>query len=146
MDAALSELNLADDFEDCLEVEDGERWSLKKVGPLEVWMTISPIQDPKESFQARFLWTEYPDKPPSMKFRDPATGRLDMPQAWPIVGGFRPQNCDACVNWTAEGFIAHPNWVNDPTYRWNPHGNRQLFVIRTLRDEMDRSYTGRFKQ
>lgn len=145
MDSALSAMNLKDDFQVCLEVEDAVRWQLVLTEPLEVRVTISPLQDPKESYLARFLWTVYPDEPPSMKFVDPATGRLDIPTAWPVVAGFRPGNLDACVNWTSEGFALHPQWKKDPKTCWVTHGNRQLYILRTLRDRMDETYQGRFK-
>src|SRR5215467_12294060 len=113
----LSILNLRDDFEEAAGVSDAARWKLEMPGPLEVLVTLSSSTALSEKFQARLLWTKYPDDPPSLKFRDPATGRLDLPQAWPVVRGFRPQSLDACVNWCSEGFVLHPEWKTDPRLR-----------------------------
>jgi hypothetical protein len=103
------------------------------------------VKAPSELFQARLLWTKYPDLPPSLKFRDTATGRLDLPQAWPIVRGFRPQSLDACVNYCAEGFALHPEWQQDPRFRWDPSNNPVLRVLRTVQEELDEDYQGRFQ-
>src|SRR5690242_21034101 len=99
MSQELSSLNLQDDFEKVLACEDAARWNLEKAGPLEVFVSLSSAGQPGEIFQARLLWTVYPGQPPSLKFRDPATGRLDLPTAWPQVRGFRPTSLDACVSW-----------------------------------------------
>jgi len=104
----LSLLNLSDDFTEAGDVPEASRWKLERPSGLEVLVTLAPARPPDEIFQVRLLWTRYPDCPPSLKFRDPKSGRLDMPQAWPVGRGFRPQNLDACVNWCAEGFVTHP--------------------------------------
>jgi hypothetical protein len=145
MSDELSKLNLRDDFAEAASVSDATRWELEMPGDLEVLATFSPATAPNERFQARLLWTRYPDEPPSLKFRDPSTGRLDVPQAWPVVRGFRPQSLDACVNWCLEGFALHPEWKADPRFRWNPSGNRLLWVLRVLQEELDENYQGRFK-
>jgi len=141
----LSVLNLADDFRAIEQAPDSCRWTLAKPEPLEVWATFCPLSAPKESFQARLLWSRYPGEPPSMKFRDPSTGRLDLPGVWPIVRGFRPTTLDTCVNWTAEGFALHPEWRTDARFRWTSDGNVLLKVLRILQDELDCHYQGRFK-
>ncbi len=141
----LSALNLADDLEKAVASEDASRWTLEKAGSLEVWASMSPASVPGEAFQARLLWRTYPGEAPSLKFRDPATGRLDMPAAWPLVRGFRPQNLDACVNWCLEGFGLHPEWRTDPRYAWDPRGNVLLKVLRILQDELDHHFQGRYR-
>jgi hypothetical protein len=141
----LSILNLRDDFEEAAGVSDAARWKLETPSPLEVLATLSSVTAPDEKFQARLFWTKYPDDAPSLKFRDPATGKLDIPQAWPIIRGFRPQSLDACVNWCLEGLNLHPEWKIDPKYRWNPNGNPLLRVLRQLQEEFDDYYQGRFK-
>jgi hypothetical protein len=141
----LSILNLRGDFEEAAGVSDAARWKLEMPGPLEVLVTLSSRTAPDEMFQARLLWTKYPDDPPSLKFREPATARLDLPQAWPIIRGFRPGSLDACVSWCIEGFNLHPEWRTDPRYRWNPSGNPLLRVLRQLQEEFDDYYQGRFK-
>ena len=145
MNDELSHLNLRDDFAEAGDAPEASRWELEMPSDLEVLVTLSPAPDLNEKFQARLLWTRYPDCPPSLKFRDPKTGRFDMPQAWPVVRGFRPQSLDACVNWCAEGFALHPEWKNDARYQWNPSGNGLLWVLRQLQQELDEHYQGRFK-
>jgi len=141
----LSRLNLRDDYAEAGEAAEAGRWQLELPSDLEVLVTLSPAREPVEKFQARLLWTRYPDCPPSLKFRDPKTGRLDVRQAWPIARGFRAQSLDACVNWCAEGFGIHPEWRNDARFKWNPSGNPLLWVLRQLQDELDEHYQGRFK-
>jgi hypothetical protein len=141
----LSALNLADDFAKAAASEAAARWTLKNAGPLEVWASMSPASAPEEVFQARLLWSTYPGQAPSLKFRDPATGRLDVPTAWPVVRGFRPQSFDACVNWCLEGFGLHPEWKTDRRYAWDPRGNVLLRVLRTLQDELDLHFQGRYR-
>ena len=145
MSDELSKLNLHDDFEEASAVADAERWALELGGDLEVLATMSPANVPKERFQARLLWTKYPEEPPSLKFRDLDSGRLDLAQAWPLVRGFRPQSLDACVNWCLEGFALHPEWRGDPRFRWNPNGNPLLWILRQLQEELDDHFQGRFK-
>jgi hypothetical protein len=142
----LSELNLAQDVEEVLRVEDSPRWKLEKVAPLELHVGMSSVKHPQEVFQSRLLWKAYPGEPPSIKFRDPHSGRLDLPTAWPVARGFRPANLDACVNYSVEGFALHPEWAKDANLRWNPSGNPLLKALRILQRELDTSCTGRFKQ
>lgn len=145
MSDELSKLNLKDDFEEAKGVSDATRWTLEMPADLEVLVALSPASVPNEQFQARLLWTKYPDEAPSLKFRDPGTGRLDLSSAWPIARGFRPQSLDACVNWCQEGFTLHPEWKADPRFRWNPNGNPLLWVVRQLQEELDDHYQGRFR-
>jgi len=140
-----SKLNFRDDFEEVKGVSESARWQLEMPGDLEVFVTLSPASSPNEDFQARLLWARYPDDPPSLKFRDPSTGRLDLPQAWPVVRGFRPQSVDACVNWCLEGFALHPEWKTDPRFRWNLSGNPLLRVLRQIQEELDDHFQGRFR-
>jgi hypothetical protein len=141
----LSVLNLKDDFAESTGVSGSDGWELEMPEGLIVLAKMSPAAVPSERFQARLLWNRYPDNPPSLKFRDPITGRIDLPQAWPIIRGFRPQTLDACVNWCSEGFALHPEWKNDARFRWNPNGNSLLWVLRRLQEEFDDYYQGRFK-
>jgi hypothetical protein len=145
MSQELSALNLQEDYAKILACEDASRWKLEKIGPLEVLVSLSPAPDSNEVFQARLLWAVYPGLAPSLKFRDLTTGRLDMPTAWPRVRGFRPNTLDACVNWCSEGFAMHPEWKNDPKYRWDPRRNVLLKVLRILQQELDNFYEGRFR-
>lgn len=143
MTTEVSALNLADDFREARECADAERWMLTLAVPLEVWATMASTRAPEEAFQARLLWSAYPTAPPSLKFRDPATGRLDLSRAWPLVRGFRPSSLDACVNWCAEGFALHPEWAKDARYAWSAGGNPLLRVLRILQEELDEHFRGR---
>ena len=144
MDDELSCLNLAEDFQAVLACDDAKRWMLESPEPLTVLATMSSTKLPEEVFQARLSWTKYPNEPPSMKFRDKATSRLDLPAAWPQVRVFRPSSFDACVSWCAEGFALHPEWRNDPQWRWDSSGNVLLKVLRILQAELDSHLQGRF--
>ena len=139
----LSEANLRDDLNQLLETDDASRWIVQQPTGLELWVTVHPRSNPAENFQARLLWTEYPGRPPSLKFRDPVSGRLDLVHAWPVVPGFRPTSFDACVNWVEEGFIAHPEWRNCPRNRWNGTGNALLRVVSQVQELLDWHYKGR---
>ncbi len=143
MDAQLSELNLDEDLAKVQDLPEAARWTIERVGPLEIWVTLSPAGSPADRFQARLLWSVYPVQAPSLKFRDPVAGRLDQPSAWPQASGLRPGSLDACVNWTAEGLALHPEWQGDPKYRWDPRGNVVLKVLRLLQETLDESYQGR---
>lgn len=139
----LAEMNLKDDFEQASSIPEACRWRLEKPGPLEVWATLHPASHPQELFQARLLWSDYPGSPPSLKFRDLETGRLDLKRAWPITVGTRPDSFVSCVNYCAEGFGLHAEWKNDPRYRWDSRGNVLLKVLRLLQEELDETYRGR---
>jgi len=139
----LSELNFRQDLQEALQADDATHWKVEQAGSLEIYVSLSPASARGEIFQARLLWRVYPGEPPSLKFRDPATGRLDLPSAWPVVRGFRPESFDACVNYCNEGFNLHPEWRNDLNLKWNSAGNRVLWVIRRLQDEIDNHYTKR---
>lgn len=138
-----SRLAFEEDLKAVLILEDAKRWTITRVGELEIYVTASPAAFPNEKFQARFAWNSYPGEPPSFKFRDPATGRLDLTSAWPEVPGYRPGNLDACVNWSSEGFVAHPEWKNDANIRWHPTGNVLLKVLRLLQKDLDEKFVKR---
>lgn len=147
MASELSKLNFADDLAAAREVHDAHRWALDHRGDLELWATVSPEGHAGDQFVARLYWVEYPgSEPPSVKFVDPATGRLDVRTAWPQAFGFRPTCLDVCSNWTAEGFALHPEWRQDPRARWRSEGNALLKTLRTLVHVLDTSYQGRYKE
>ena len=137
-------MNFEDDLKAASETTDAARWSFDRRGDLELWATVSPASHPSDRFIARLYWPDYPgDRPPSVKFVDPSTGRLDVPKAWPTANGFRPASLDICANWTAEGFTIHPEW-GQTEHRWTSRGNIILKVMRILQGELDTSYGGRF--
>jgi len=133
------------DLKEVLSAPDASRWDIERGADLEVFVTTHPQSASTEMFQARFAWVFYPIEPPSFKFRDPATGRLDVLSAWPQIHGYRPGVYDACVNWSAEGFVAHPEWRNDANIRWIPTGNMLLKVIRLLQRDLDEKFGGRVR-
>ncbi|HWY50624.1 MAG TPA: hypothetical protein VNW72_04000 [Chthoniobacterales bacterium] len=146
MSDELSTLNFEADLKKVLGVPDANRWKVDRAGDLELFVTLSSAKAPAEFFQARLLWIRYPgEEPPSLKFREPETGALNNPKAWPVVRGFRPATLDACVNWTSEGMAVHPEWRNDPKARWDPSGNSILRIVRILQNEMDAHFTQRFQ-
>jgi hypothetical protein len=144
MSDELSALNFQQDLAGASLAEDAKRWKIETAGPLEVYVSLASIKDPANVFQARLCWKAYPGEPPSLKFRDPKTGSLTSPSAWPLVRGFRPQTLDACVSWCAEGHALHPEWRNDPKYRWVGDGNALLGTIRRLQSELDFHYSGKY--
>ena len=142
---SLAAMNFEDDLRAAMEAPDATRWKLEKKGSLELWVTVSPAGHPGDIYIARLLWLDYPGAlPPSVKFVDPATGRLDVPTAWPTAQGFRPTTFDICSNWTAEGFGLHPEWAKSE-YRWCSSGNVILKAVRILQHELDTTYGGRFR-
>lgn len=138
-----SKLAFDQDLQAVLELEESKRWKSERVPDLEIYVTMSPAKDPSELFQARFLWNTYPGEPPSYKYRDPATGRLDLTKAWPELPGYRPTQLDACVNWCIEGFTTHPEWKNDANTKWNPTGNVLLKVLRYMQRDLDEKFVKR---
>jgi hypothetical protein len=139
----LSEMNLADDVAEVREAKDATRWEIQYVAPDVVLVTMSPKDHPTDKFSSRWTWTVYPANPPSLKFQDDSTGRLDLTSAWPLFPGSRPTSFDTCVNWTAEGFGLHAEWKCDPNYRWMSDGNVLLKVLRYLQEKLDDEYQGR---
>lgn len=124
--------------------EPADTWSAELVRALEVWVTFTPSNHTTERFCARLAWDRFPDHAPSVLFRDPATGRLDVPDAWPTGGPFRPM-AGLCVNYTREGFAMHPEWVSDARLRWRTDGNVLQKVIRLMQDSFDHEYAGRHR-
>ncbi len=146
MDQQLAALNLQLDLEQIRqEVLPAEldRWAIALVGPVCLDVSLSPGRDPVERYQARLTWPDYPDRPPSVRFVEPATGRLDLSRAWPDFPGVRPPQ-DISAPWTSDGHAAHPEWHADSRYRWSSHGNPLLRILRTLQEQLDDEYLGRF--
>lgn len=139
----LSAMNLADDVAEVHETKDATRWEIQHVAADVVLVAMSPKDHPNEKFISRWTWTVYPAYPPSLKFQDVATGRIDLTSAWPMFPGSRPASFDTCVNWTAEGFGLHREWSTDPNYRWMSDGNVLLKVLRYLQGKLDDEYQGR---
>ena len=141
-----SELSFKEDLAEVLSLPESSRWKIESFAPLGLHVTLSSKLAPDNLFQAQLLWTAYPTEPPSLKFRDSDSGRLDLPTAWPEIRGFRPGSLDACVNWCSEGFTTHPEWKNDPNIKWNSQGNALLRVLRVMQREFDEFFVKRFQQ
>lgn len=142
MGADLAVLCFEADLEEVMAAPDVERWKLKRGDPLELLAIMCPSRAPTEQFHPRFLWVEYPGLP-SLKFRDPVTGRLDNPRAWPQCPGFRPSSLDTCVSWTVEGHALHPEWRTAPATRFDRSGNAIYRALCNLQDTLDLSFQGR---
>jgi len=145
MASDLSTLCLEADVAEVVASPEYSRWNLKLGDQLEILVTMSPSLKPEEQFQARLWWSEYPGTPPSLKFRNPVTGSLTDPRAWPQCPGFRPRSTDACVNWTAEGHGLHPEWKHATATRWRAEGNALFRVLCILQDTLDLTFSGRYQ-
>jgi len=142
---SFDELAFRADFDDLpvgAERESTELWRATLTGPLEVTVVLAPVTHPTEEFHARLRWQRYPIRPPSILFLDPATGRTDVPRAWPTGGPFRPMS-GLCCNYTEEGYASHPEYATDPRLRWTGAGNALLDAIRRLQLDFDVTYAGR---
>src|SRR6266571_5506149 len=138
-----ADLAFEDDLVETETTEDAARWKIEHGESQEVFVTMHSIVDPDNLYQVRLAWTRYADDAPSLKFRNTDTGSLTDATAWPNVRGFRPTAFDTCVNYSAEGFVLHPEWQKDPKLRWRPEGNMVLKVLRILQAELDEYYSGR---
>lgn len=143
--ATASDIAYRDDLLEAEGAEDAARWKTERGRPQEVFVTMTSLLDPENSYQVRLAWTAYPLDAPSLKFRNPDTKSLTDASAWPLVRGYRPTSFDACVNYSAEGFAIHPEWRNDASLRWRSEGNVLLKVLRILQTELDDHYSGRYK-
>lgn len=139
----LSILNLGDDLRAISALAESTKWSIVPKDDLVIWVTLAAEGTPADRYIARMEWETYPgDLPPSVVFVD-EHGTTGVPSAWPRAAGFRPPN-DICATWTAEGYKAHPEWLNDKSKRWVVSGNAALLAIRTLQLVLDTTYEGRF--
>jgi hypothetical protein len=141
---SVAALSFDADLAEVMTCDDATRWSILRVDTaLAVWVIMSPMNHAEERFHALIRWETYQEHAPSVRFGDPATGRLDVTSAWPTGGPFRPTSFSMCVSYTAEGFAMHPEWVRDPQRRWDAHGNGLLKVIRCLQEDLDVHFAGR---
>lgn len=100
------------------------------------WVRLRP--HPEESgFVARIAWTVYPDKTPSVVFATHVRGTLGQTSSWPAAGGYRAPN-DICKPFTAEGQAVHPEWLTG-VHAWHADGNRFLYVVEILQDDLNRA-------
>jgi hypothetical protein len=138
-------LSLEADLEEaCMAAgEIGASLEVDKVEPTVLWLTLSPLRDPEQSYYVRVAWEGgYPQSPPSVKFADGVIGCLNVTSAWPVIPGYRSGEFDICQPSTAEGYKVHPEWVDGPE-AWPSTGNPLLWVIERLISDMTNNYQGR---
>ena len=140
---SLAELLLERDLEQARQDAEAGRWTLERADNLAVDVTLSPHRTPNEVYLARLRWTEYPGRlPASVVFLNPETRAAGAKSSWPMIAGVRPPN-DICACWTAEGYIAHQEWLGDPNMAWDTGDNALLTQLRFLQHQMDFTYQGR---
>lgn len=120
------------------------RWGIERQGDETVLhVTLSPASAPEELFLVKLAWDDFPGRiPASVIFLDAETREKGAAQAWPSIPGVRAPN-DICACWTAEGYGAHPEWLNDPKMLWHGGDNAILTQLRYLQLELDAHYNGR---
>lgn len=101
------------------------------------WVVLQPRNGQSAPFTARFSWTVYPHRPPSLTFTDTVGGTVGGPTAWPAAGGYRSSPGDVCKPFTAEGQALHPEWTTGPR-AWRASGNPFLYVVQIVQDDIDR--------
>lgn len=134
----------AQQLEEVLELPDAGRWSLERDEsvPLQLFVVMRPLSDPKEFYKARLCWRDLM-KAPSLKFIDMATGADNNPAAWPKCFGFRPGSLDACLPWTAEGHGLHAEWANSAANAFPKVEAPVQFALLHVQSSLDNSYQGR---
>ena len=139
----LADAIFADDVADAMKDPEASRWSIERREGLVVDVTMSPRPKPEEVYLARLAWTNYPGNlPASVVFLVPATLARGVSSAWPVIAGVRPPT-DICATWTAEGFVAHPEWHRDSSKAWKGGDNAVLTQIRHVQHALDFTYSGR---
>lgn len=140
---SLAELLFEKHLEQAKQDTDACRWTLERADTLAIDVTLSPKRDPDEVYLARLRWAEYPGRlPSSVVFLHPETRAAGAKSSWPTIAGVRPPN-DICACWTAEGYVAHQEWLRDPNMAWDTGENAVLTQLRFLQHEMDFTYQGR---
>ena len=140
---SLAELLFEKHLEQAQTDTEAGRWTLDRADSMAVNVTLSPRRAPNEVYMAQLRWVEYPGRlPASVKFIHPETKADGARASWPTIAGVRPPN-DICACWTAEGYVAHPEWLQDPDMAWDIGENALLTQLRFLQHEMDFTYQGR---
>lgn len=133
--------------EELLEVRnlpEAGRWELERdfSVPFGILVVMHPQSKPTELYKARLRWGNL-FAPPSLKFVDLRNGADNDPSAWPRCYGFRPENLDVCLPWTAEGHALHPEWVNSVKHSFSRIEAPVQFALLNLQISLDKTYTGR---
>lgn len=142
-----TELELAlfeEELQTVRELPEANRWQLERDDsvPLGLFAEMRPRGYPDDLYKARIRWTDY-FGPLSLKFIDIETGADDVPAAWPKCFGFRPSSFDACLSWTAEGHLLHPEWKNSAARRFPKVDAPMQHALLCVQYSLDNSYTGR---
>jgi hypothetical protein len=128
-------LALAADVEETRTGAAERGWAVQTHDGLVVVLDLTSAVD-KEVYRLQLACLGYPDRAPSITLVDPATGRSNVVRAWPACDGFRPPT-DICMPLSAEGFVVHPEWMNDPALRWSSSGNPLLRVLEEIQAHLD---------
>lgn len=140
---SLAQLLFEKHFEQAKQDEGACRWNFERADTLALDVTLSPRRAPDDVYLARLRWTDYPGRlPASVVFLHPETREAGAKSSWPTIAGVRPPN-DICACWTAEGYVAHPEWLSAPSMVWDTGDNAVLTQLRFLQHEMDFTYQGR---
>jgi hypothetical protein len=120
------------------------RWALLRDPdhPLGILLTLHPKREPRELYKARIRWGDY-FAPFSLKFLNLETGSDTDTRAWPRCHGFRPGNLDACIPWTSEGHITHPEWKSSKRNSFPKVELPMQHAVLLVQVALDNSYQGR---
>jgi hypothetical protein len=143
MDPRQAALNLRADVEAMRERAEEEGWEILGPTGLEVLIKVTSSLD-AEAYWIRFLCDNYPDAPFSVLPIDIDSRSTAVVAAWPRCEGFRPPQ-DICMPISREGFATHPEWNNDPLWRWDSRGNPLLRVVEEIQIKLNdpTKYQGR---
>lgn len=143
MDPRQAALNLVADVQTLEERAKEQDWEVDGPEGLEVFVRMRSALD-GEAYWFRFFCEDYPDRPFSVLLVDAETKNLGVVSAWPRCEGFRPPQ-DICMPLSKEGFATHPEWNNDPLWRWDSRGNPLWRVVEELQVKLNdpNKYQGR---
>jgi hypothetical protein len=136
-------LNLEADVEEIRRESQEPGWEIEGPEGLVIFVTLSSTVD-DEAYCIRFECSGYPEEPFSVKPVDAKTRDSAVVSAWPLCEGFRPTS-DLCLPLCREGYALHPDWQNDPRWKWNSHGNPLKRVLEELQSLINNpnKYKGR---
>jgi hypothetical protein len=144
MATVLEQALFAEEFIQVKSMPEADRWTIEqdKDVPLGIFLTLHPVNHPKELFRARIRWSNYFEAP-SLKFVNLGNGSIADPQAWPLCFGFRPGSMDACLPWTAEGQALHPEWRNSSNQSFPTVEAPMQYALLRVQSALDISYQKR---
>lgn len=132
------------EFRDVSLLPEAVRWKIErdKDVPLGVYVLVHPISHRDHAYLARIRWADY-FAPFSLKFVNLETRADGEPMAWPRCYGFRPSSLDACLPWTAEGLLLHPEWRTSARHAVRIVDAPMQHALLRVQDSLDNSYQGR---